>query len=127
MVMNRKAVTPTRKTILVMFAGTSDIPVAEEAAVTAEVMGNRVERLTDVRVTGIQSILSNREKIQAASVLVTVAGMDGALHSITAGSTDKPVIVVPTSIGYGASFGGLAALLIILNSCANGATVGEHR
>jgi NCAIR mutase (PurE)-related protein len=122
-VMNRKPVTTTRTTILVMCAGTSDIPVAEEAAVTAEIMGNRVERLTDVGVAGIHRLLSNREKIQAASVLVVVAGMDGALPSVAAGLTDKPVIAVPTSIGYGASFGGLAALLTMLNSCANGVTV----
>jgi NCAIR mutase (PurE)-related protein len=122
-VLNRKPVVATRTTILVMCAGTSDIPVAEEAAVTAEVMGNRVERLTDVGVAGIHRLLSKREKIQAASVLVVVAGMDGALPSVTAGLTDKPVIAVPTSIGYGASFGGLAALLTMLNSCANGVTV----
>lgn len=122
-VMNRKPVTPTRTTILVMCAGTADIPVAEEAAVTAEVMGNRVERLTDVGVAGIHRLLANREKIRTASVLVVVAGMDGALPSVTAGLTDKPVIAVPTSIGYGASFGGLAALLTMLNSCANGVTV----
>jgi len=122
-VMNRMPITPTRTTILVMCAGTSDIPVAEEAAVTAETMGNRVERLTDVGVAGIHRLLSNREKIQAASVLVVVAGMDGALPSVAAGLTDKPVIAVPTSIGYGASFGGLAALLTMLNSCANGVTV----
>lgn len=122
-VMNRKPAATTRTTILVMCAGTSDIPVAEEAAVTAETMGNRVERLTDVGVAGIHRLLSNRQKIQAASVLVVVAGMDGALPSVTAGLTDKPVIAVPTSIGYGASFGGLAALLTMLNSCANGVTV----
>jgi NCAIR mutase (PurE)-related protein len=122
-VLNRKPVALTRTTILVMCAGTSDIPVAEEAAVTAEVMGNRVERLTDVGVAGIHRLLSKREKIQSASVLVVVAGMDGALPSVTAGLTDKPVIAVPTSIGYGASFGGLAALLTMLNSCANGVTV----
>jgi NCAIR mutase (PurE)-related protein len=122
-VVNHKPVEPTRTTILVMCAGTSDIPVAEEAAVTAETMGNRVERLTDVGVAGIHRLLSNREKIQAASVLVVVAGMDGALPSVAAGLTDKPVIAVPTSIGYGASFGGLAALLTMLNSCANGVTV----
>jgi NCAIR mutase (PurE)-related protein len=122
-ILNRKPVTPTRTTILVMCAGTSDIPVAEEAAVTAEVLGNRVERLIDVGVAGIHRLLSNREKIQTASVLVVVAGMDGALPSVAAGLTDKPVIALPTSIGYGASFGGLAALLTMLNSCANGVTV----
>jgi pyridinium-3,5-biscarboxylic acid mononucleotide synthase len=122
-VLNRKPVTPTRTTILVMCAGTSDIPVAEEAAVTAEVMGNRVERLSDVGVAGIHRLLSQRKKIEAASVLVVVAGMDGALPSVAAGLTDKPVIAVPTSVGYGASFGGIAALLTMLNSCANGVTV----
>lgn len=122
-VIKRQPVPPTRTTILVMCAGTSDIPVAEEAAVTAEVMGNRVERLADVGVAGIHRLLANREKIQSASVLVVVAGMDGALPSVTAGLTDNPVIAVPTSIGYGASFGGLAALLTMLNSCANGVTV----
>ncbi len=122
-VMNRQPVPPTRTTILVMCAGTADIPVAEEAAVTAEVMGNRVERLVDVGVAGIHRLLSKREQIQSASVLVVVAGMDGALPSVTAGLTDKPVIAVPTSVGYGASFGGLAALLTMLNACANGVTV----
>ncbi|HSO18652.1 MAG TPA: nickel pincer cofactor biosynthesis protein LarB [Desulfosarcina sp.] len=122
-VMNRRPAEPTRTAILVMCAGTSDIPVAEEAAVTAEVMGNRVERLADVGVAGIHRLLANRDRIRSASVLVVVAGMDGALPSVTAGLTDKPVIAVPTSIGYGASFGGLAALLTMLNSCANGVTV----
>jgi hypothetical protein len=122
-VMKRQPVVLTQTTILVMCAGTSDIPVAEEAAVTAEVMGSRVERLTDVGVAGIHRLLARREKIDAASVLVVVAGMDGALPSVTAGLTDKPVIAVPTSVGYGASFGGLAALLTMLNSCANGVTV----
>jgi NCAIR mutase (PurE)-related protein len=122
-VVNRRPVALTRTTILVMCAGTSDLPVAEEAAVTADIMGNRVERLFDVGVAGIHRLLSKREKIQAASVLVVVAGMDGALPSVAAGLTDKPVVAVPTSIGYGASFGGLAALLTMLNSCANGVTV----
>lgn len=122
-VMNRRTPTPTQSTILVMCAGTADIPVAEEAAVTAEVLGNRVARLTDVGVAGIHRLLANREKLHAASVLVVVAGMDGALPSVVAGLTDKPVIAVPTSVGYGASFGGLAALLTMLNSCANGVTV----
>jgi len=122
-VINRKPVDQTKTTILVMCAGTSDIPVAEEAAITAEMLGNRVERLTDVGVAGIHRLLANRDKIDAASVLVVVAGMDGALPSVTAGLTDKPVIAVPTSVGYGASFGGIAALLTMLNSCANGVTV----
>jgi pyridinium-3,5-biscarboxylic acid mononucleotide synthase len=113
----------TRSRILVMSAGTSDMPVCEEAAVTAEMMGNRVERLYDVGVAGIHRLLNNRHRIEEASVLVVVAGMDGALPSVTAGLTDKPVIAVPTSVGYGASFGGLSALLTMLNSCACGVTV----
>lgn len=119
----RSAPGNTRSGILVMSAGTSDMAVCEEAAVTAEMMGNRVERLYDVGVAGIHRLLNNRHRIEAASVLVVVAGMDGALPSVTAGLTDKPVIAVPTSIGYGASFGGLAALLTMLNSCACGVTV----
>ncbi len=110
-------------TILVLSAGTSDIPVAEEAAVTAETLGNQVQRVFDVGVAGIHRLLSQKDKIDSATVLVAVAGMDGALPSVVAGLTDKPVIAVPTSIGYGASFGGLAALLTMLNSCANGVTV----
>ena len=110
-------------TILVVCAGTSDIPVAEEAAVTATIMGNRVERLFDVGVAGIHRLLENRLKLDAASVLVVVAGMEGALPSVVGGLVNKPVIAVPTSIGYGASFHGLAALLGMLNSCAAGVTV----
>lgn len=113
----------TKSKILVVTAGTSDIPVAEEAAVTAEIMGNSVIKLFDVGVAGIHRILSNKNKLDEASVLVVVAGMDGALPSVVAGLSDKPVIAVPTSVGYGASFGGLAALLTMLNSCANGVTV----
>lgn len=109
--------------ILVMSAGTSDMRVCEEAAITAEMMGNSVERLYDVGVAGIHRLLNNRHRIEQAGVLVVVAGMDGALPSVTAGLTDKPVIAVPTSVGYGASFGGLAALLTMLNSCACGVTV----
>ncbi len=120
---NRNPVSTTRSRILVMSAGTSDLPVCEEAALTAEMMGNRVERLYDVGVAGIHRLLNNRHRIDEASVLVVVAGMDGALPSVTAGLTDKPVIAVPTSVGYGASFGGLAALLTMLNSCACGVTV----
>lgn len=122
-VINRQDITKTTSTILVITAGTSDIPVAEEAAVTAETMGNRVERLFDVGVAGLHRLLSNKNKIDSANVLVIVAGMDGALPSVVAGLTDKPVIAVPTSVGYGASFGGLSALLTMLNSCANGVTV----
>jgi len=105
-------------TVLVVTAGTSDIPVAEEAAVTAEFLGNRVERLFDVGVAGIHRLLGKQEKLRAARVLVVVAGMEGALASVVGGLTDKPVIAVPTSVGYGASFGGVAALLGMLNSCS---------
>jgi hypothetical protein len=110
-------------TVLVVCAGTSDIPVAEEAALTAEMTGNRVERLYDVGVAGLHRLLNNRRRLFAASVLVVVAGMEGALPSVVAGLVDKPVIAVPTSVGYGASFHGLAALLGMLNSCAAGVTV----
>ena len=112
-----------RGSILVVCAGTSDIPVAQEAALTGEVMGNRVERLFDVGVAGIHRLLENRERLFSASVLVVVAGMEGALPSVVAGLVDKPVIAVPTSVGYGASFHGLSALLGMLNSCAAGVTV----
>jgi NCAIR mutase (PurE)-related protein len=110
-------------TILVVSAGTSDIPVAEEAVVTATMMGNKVERLFDVGVAGIHRLLGNRTKLDAASVLIVVAGMEGALPSVVAGLVAKPVIAVPTSVGYGASFHGLSALLGMLNSCAAGVTV----
>jgi pyridinium-3,5-biscarboxylic acid mononucleotide synthase len=110
-------------TVLVICAGTSDIPVAEEAIITAQMMGNRVDRLYDVGVAGIHRLLDNRHRLDAASVLIVVAGMEGALPSVVGGLVDKPVIAVPTSIGYGASFGGLAALLGMLNSCAAGVTV----
>ena len=110
-------------TILVVSAGTSDIPVAEEAVVTATMMGNRVERLFDVGVAGIHRLLGNRAKLDAASVLIVVAGMEGALPSVVAGLVAKPVIAVPTSVGYGANFHGLSALLGMLNSCAAGVTV----
>jgi NCAIR mutase (PurE)-related protein len=110
-------------TVLVVCAGTSDISVAEEAVVTATIMGNRVERLYDVGVAGIHRLLGNRLRLDAASILIVVAGMEGALPSVVAGLIDKPVIAVPTSVGYGASFNGLAALLGMLNSCAAGVTV----
>ena len=97
--------------------------MAEEAALTAEMMGNRVERLFDVGVAGIHRLLENRARLLAASVLIVVAGMEGALPSVVAGMVDKPVIAVPTSVGYGASFQGIAALLGMLNSCAAGVTV----
>ena len=110
-------------TILVITAGTTDIPVAEEAAVTAQIMGNRVETLFDVGVAGIHRLLSEREKLEAARVLIVVAGMEGALPSVVGGLVDRPVIAVPTSVGYGTSFGGITALLAMLNSCASGVAV----
>ena len=109
--------------ILVVSAGTSDIPVAEEAYVTAEVMGNRVEKLYDVGVAGIHRLLDRMELLLAARCIIVVAGMEGALPSVIAGLIDKPIIAVPTSVGYGASFGGLAALLGMLNSCSGGVAV----
>jgi hypothetical protein len=110
-------------TILVISAGTSDIPVAEEAAVTARFMGNEVDTLYDLGVSGLHRLLAHREKLFKASVIIVVAGMEGALPSVVGGLVDKPVIAVPTSIGYGASFQGIAALLGMLNSCASGVTV----
>ena len=109
--------------IAVVCAGTSDLPVAEEAAVTAEIMGNHVERVTDVGVAGLHRLLGRMEAIQSANVLVVVAGMEGARPSVVAGLVAKPIIAVPTSVGYGASLGGIAALLAMLNSCASGVTV----
>jgi NCAIR mutase (PurE)-related protein len=106
--------------ILVLSAGTSDIPMAEEAAVTASVLGSKVETLYDVGVSGIHRLFDQKDKIFDARVLVVVAGMEGALASVVGGLVDKPVIAVPTSVGYGASFGGIAALLSMLNSCASG-------
>ncbi len=114
---------PGKGTIVVASAGTSDLPVAEEAVVTAELMGNCVERLYDVGIAGIHRVLSERSRLAAARVIIVVAGMEGALPSVVAGMVDVPVIAVPTSIGYGASFGGIAALLGMLNSCANGVSV----
>jgi NCAIR mutase (PurE)-related protein len=110
-------------TILVVTAGTSDLPVAEEAAVTARALGNSVERLTDVGVAGIHRLLSRTDLLGEASVVIVVAGMEGALASVVGGLVAVPVIAVPTSVGYGASFGGVAALLAMLNSCASGVTV----
>jgi hypothetical protein len=110
-------------TILVACAGTSDVPVAEEAARTAELMGNRVDRLHDVGVAGLHRLVEHLDRLRAAQVLIVVAGMEGALPSVVAGLVDRPVVAVPTSVGYGASFGGLAALLAMLNSCAAGVTV----
>jgi NCAIR mutase (PurE)-related protein len=110
-------------TILVITAGTTDIPVAEEAVVTAQFMGNHVETLYDVGVAGIHRLLSERERLEAARVLIVVAGMEGALPSVVGGLVDRPVIAVPTSVGYGTSFGGITALLAMLNSCASGVAV----
>lgn len=107
----------------VVCAGTSDLPVAEEATVTLEIFGNRVERITDVGVAGIHRLLAERDRLEACNVLIVVAGMEGALPSAVAGLVSKPVIAVPTSVGYGASFGGIAALLGMLNSCGSGVTV----
>jgi NCAIR mutase (PurE)-related protein len=117
---------PRRKhpgSIAVLCAGTSDLPVAEEAAVTAEIMGNNVERIYDVGVAGLHRLLRRLDDIQRVNVVVAVAGMEGALPSVVAGLVGRPVIAVPTSIGYGANFGGLAALLAMLNSCGSGVTV----
>ena len=110
-------------TVLVVSAGSCDVPVAEEAACVAEVMGNTVERLFDVGVAGLHRLLSRREELQRAAVIIVVAGMEGALPSVVGGMVSKPVIAVPTSIGYGASFQGITPLLSMLNSCAPGVTV----
>ena len=115
---------PTGKgTIVVATGGTSDMPVAEEAALTAEVLGNQVTRLYDVGVAGLHRTLSHLEDIMSARVIIAIAGMEGALASVIGGLSDCPVIAVPTSVGYGAAFGGLAALLSMLNSCASGVSV----
>lgn len=110
-------------TIVVLCAGTSDLAVAEEAAVTADIMGNRIDRVYDVGVAGLHRLMGNLETLQRARVIIAVAGMEGALPSVVAGLVACPVIAVPTSVGYGASLGGLAALLGMLNSCASGVTV----
>ena len=116
-------IAPGKGTIVVAAAGTADLPVAEEAAVTAELMGNCVERIYDVGVAGLHRLLGERARLAAARAIVVVAGMEGALPSVVAGLVSVPVIGVPTSIGYGASFGGVAALLGMLNSCASGVSV----
>lgn len=112
-----------RGAVCIVTAGTSDIPVAREAAVTARAFGNEVTELFDVGVAGLHRLLARREMLYAASVVIVVAGMEGALASVVGGLVDKPVIAVPTSVGYGASFGGVTALLSMLNSCASGVTV----
>ncbi len=113
----------SKKIIVIVSAGTSDIPIAEEAAVTAYMMGNRVEKVFDVGIAGIHRLLNYMDMLNRASVVIVVAGMEGALASVIGGLIDKPVIAVPTSVGYGASFNGIAALLGMLNSCAAGITV----
>ncbi len=122
-VVKKRNILVNEKTIAVVTAGTSDIPVAEEAAITAETLGNRITRVYDVGVAGIHRLFANADTLLSANVLVVVAGMEGALASVVGGMVDKPVIAVPTSIGYGASFGGLAALLTMLNSCSSGISV----
>lgn len=119
----KKEIAPPDSYIAIVTAGTADLPVAEEAAVTAELFGNRVERIVDVGVAGIHRLFHNLDGIRGARVIVAVAGMEGALPSIIGGLVDKPVIAVPTSVGYGASFNGLSALLTMLNSCAAGVSV----
>jgi NCAIR mutase (PurE)-related protein len=121
--LRQQDVAPGKGTILIASAGTSDLPVAEEAARTAELMGNEVARVYDVGVAGLHRLLDQRERLASARVLIVVAGMEGALPSVVAGLVSAPVIAVPTSVGYGASFGGLAALLGMLNSCASGVSV----
>jgi NCAIR mutase (PurE)-related protein len=115
--------TPGKGTVLVAAAGTADLPVAEEAAISAEIMGNPVDRLFDVGVAGLHRLLSEGHRLTAARVIIVVAGMEGALPSVVGGLVDVPVVAVPTSVGYGASFGGLTALLGMLNSCATGVAV----
>jgi NCAIR mutase (PurE)-related protein len=122
-VVKRRELVLSDKTIAVVTAGTSDIAVAEEAAVTAETMGNRVNRIYDVGVAGIHRLFARTDDLMNANVLIVAAGMEGALASVVGGIVDKPIIAVPTSIGYGASFGGLAALLTMLNSCSSGVGV----
>lgn len=119
----QRDVVPGHGLILVVAAGTSDLPVAEEAACTAEIMGNTVDRVYDVGVAGLHRLLDARDRLDAARVIIVVAGMEGALPSVVAGLVAVPVVAVPTSIGYGASFGGLAALLGMLNSCSAGVSV----
>ena len=119
----RNRVITGKGTILILSAGTSDIAVAEEAALTAEIMGNRVETVHDVGVAGLHRLMEHHEKIKSARVIICVAGMEGALPSVVAGLVACPVIAVPTSTGYGASFGGLTALLAMLNSCASNVSV----
>ena len=122
-IVERNPLVKTGGIVLVATGGTSDIPVAEEAAVTAEFLGNKVDRLYDVGVAGLHRLLSRIDRVEAADVIIAVAGMEGALASGIGGLTDKPVIAVPTSVGYGANFNGLSSLLCMLNSCASGVVV----
>ena len=119
----REPIAKRKSSIAVVAAGTSDLPVAEEAAITLEIFGNKVERIYDAGVAGLHRLLVETDRLRECAVLIVVAGMEGALPSVVAGMVDKPVIAVPTSTGYGASFGGLAALLGMLNSCGSGVTV----
>ena len=119
-VVKKKEMLLSEKIIAVVTGGTSDMPVAEEAAITAETLGNKIDRIYDVGVAGIHRLLANADGIMSANVIIVVAGMEGALASVVGGMVDKPVIGVPTSVGYGANFGGLSALLAMLNSCASG-------
>jgi NCAIR mutase (PurE)-related protein len=121
--LRQQDIAPGKGTIVIAAAGTADLPVAEEAAITAELMGNCVERIYDVGVAGLHRLLGVRDRLEAARVIVVVAGMEGALPSVVSGLVSAPVIAVPTSVGYGASFGGVAALLGMLNSCASGVSV----
>ncbi|MDP2233369.1 MAG: nickel pincer cofactor biosynthesis protein LarB [Actinomycetota bacterium] len=122
-VVDRRAEPPSEGHIVIATGGTADIPVAEEAAITAEVMGNRVTRLYDVGVAGVHRLLAHQELLHSARVIIAVAGMEGALPSVVTGLVSVPVIGVPTSVGYGANFGGVSALLTMLNSCASGLAV----
>ena len=120
---NKPKESANRGSILVVTAGASDIPVAREAALTATMFGNRVETIFDVGVAGLHRLLAHNEQLRSATVIIVVAGMEGALPSVVGGLVDVPVIAVPTSVGYGTSFGGVTALLAMLNSCASGITV----
>jgi NCAIR mutase (PurE)-related protein len=119
----QEPITPRGGTVAVVCAGTSDLPVADEAGITLEIFGNRVLRIADVGVAGVHRLIAVRDQLETCAVIIVVAGMEGALPSAVAGLVSKPVIAVPTSVGYGASFGGLAALLGMLNSCGSGVTV----
>jgi len=122
-VLEQKKIKPSRTAVPIVTAGTSDLPVAAEAKVTAEIMGQRTDLICDVGVAGLHRLLGHLPKLQKANVIIVVAGMEGALASVVGGMVSCPVIAVPTSVGYGASFGGISALLTMLNSCAAGVTV----